>query len=167
MPFPVEIRQWATRYHVGQDALVELSAILGSVSNEETGTRSESNVQSRVRLAAPAAGMRLWRNNVGVLTDERGVPVRYGLANDTKALNERLKSHDLVGWRRLLIRPEHVGAIVAQFVSIECKHEAWQPARPTNAGAYAHEQAQGRWAALVTADGGYSRFVTAPEQLGA
>lgn len=161
MPFPVEIRQWATRHHVGQDALAELSAILGSTGNEETGTRSESNVQSRVRLAAPAAAMRLWRNNVGVLQDERGVPVRYGLANDTKALNERLKSHDLIGWRRLLIAPEHVGSIVAQFVSIECKREGWRPRESP-----AREQAQERWAALVVADGGYSRFVTGPEQLG-
>lgn len=167
MPFPVEIRQWATRHHVGQDALVELSAILGSVGTDETGGRSESNVQSRVRLAAPAAGMRLWRNNVGVLTDERGVPVRYGLANDTKALNDRLKSHDLVGWRRLVVSPDMIGGTIAQFVSIECKHEGWQPARPTNVRDYAHEQAQARWAALVIADGGYSRFVTAPEQLGA
>lgn len=166
MPFPVEIRQWAVRHHVGEDALAELSAILGSVGNEETDGRSESNVQSRVRLAAPGAGMRLWRNNVGVLTDERGVPVRYGLANDTKALNERLKSHDLIGWRRVVISPAMVGSLIAQFVSLECKHESWQPARPTNAGAYAHEQAQERWAALVVADGGYSRFVTGPEQLG-
>lgn len=167
MPFPVEIRQWATRHHVGADALVELSAILGSAGTEAAEqARSESNVQSRVRLAAPALGMRLWRNNVGVLKDERGVPVRYGLANDTKALNDRLKSHDLVGWRRLLISPGMVGSIVAQFVSLECKREDWQPARPTNARDFAHEQAQERWAALVTADGGYSRFVTGPEQLG-
>lgn len=162
MPFPVEIRQWAVRHHVGQDALAELSAILGSTGTEETGARSESNVQSRVRLAAPAAGMRLWRNNVGVLTDDRGVPVRYGLANDTKALNDRLKSHDLIGWRRVVISPPMVGSLIAQFVSLECKREGWRPGESP-----AREQAQERWAALVVADGGYSRFVTAPEQLGA
>lgn len=162
MPFPVEIKQWAVRHRVGEDALAELSAILGSVGNEETDGRSESNVQSRVRLAAPGSGMRLWRNNVGVLTDERGVPVRYGLANDTKALNERLKSHDLIGWRRVVVSPAMVGSMIAQFVSLECKREGWRPGEHRE-----REEAQERWAALVVADGGYSRFVTDPAQLGA
>lgn len=165
MTFPVELRQWATRHHVGQDALAELSAILGSAGTEESGEASESNVQSRVRLAAAAHGMRLWRNNVGAIKDERGVPVRYGLANDSKALNDRLKSHDLIGWRRLLVGPDMVGSTIAQFVSIECKREGWAPARPTNTRDFAHEQAQQRWAALVVADGGLSRFVTGPDGL--
>lgn len=165
MTYPIELRQWATRHHVGHDALAELSAILGSTSNDETGDARESNVQSRVRLAAAGQGMRLWRNNVGAIKDERGVPVRYGLANDSKALNDRLKSHDLIGWRRLLIGPHMVGSTVAQFVSIECKREDWTPARPTNTRDFAHEQAQQRWGALVTVDGGFSRFVTNPEGL--
>ncbi len=156
MAFPIEIQQWALRHHVGEDALAELSAILGSGGTEETGA-SESNVQSRVRLAAPRLGMKLWRNNVGVLRDENGRPVRYGLANDTKKLNERLKSHDLIGWRRRLISPAMVGTTIAQFVSLECKREGW-----TFTGDE-RETAQQRWAALVTADGGYSRFVTGPE----
>lgn len=159
MNFPVEIRQWAVRHHVGADALAELSAILGVGGTEETGA-SESNVQSRVRLAAPTHAMRLWRNNVGVLTDERGVPVRYGLANDTKALNQRLKSADLIGWRRLVVSPAMVGQTVAQFVSLECKREGWKYSGDDR------EQAQQRWALLVAADGGYSKFVTGPGDLG-
>lgn len=161
MPFPVELRQWATRHHVGADALAELSAILGSGPNDAPeGDRSESNVQSRVRLAAAAQAMRLWRNNVGVLRDDRGVPVRFGLANDSKPLNQRLKSHDLIGWRRLQITPAMVGSVVAQFTSLECKHELWKPGeRPDD------EAAQERWALLVNSEGGYSRFVTGPEQV--
>ena len=158
MTFPIELRQWAVRHHVGEDALAELSGILGSGGTEETGA-SESNVQSRVRLAAPAHGMRLFRNNVGVLVDEGGRPVRYGLANDTKKLNERLKSHDLIGWRRLLVSPAMVGTTVAQFVSIECKREGWKFSGD------AREQAQQRWATLVAVDGGYSKFVTGPDGL--
>lgn len=159
MPVPIELQQWAVRHHVGEDALAELSAMLGSGGTEETGA-SESNVQSRVRLAAAEQGCRLWRNNVGVLTDERGVPVRYGLANDTKKLNERLKSADLIGWRRVLVGPEMVGSVVAQFVSIECKREGWKFS-PNNE----REVAQQRWATLVTADGGFARFATGPEGL--
>lgn len=160
MPFPVEIRQWATRHHVGQDALAELSAILGSTGTEETGTRSESNVQSRIRLAAPQNGMKLWRNNRGALLDVRGVPVRFGLANDTPQLGERLASHDLIGWRRVVISPAMVGTMIAQFVSIECKREGWKPGEHPE-----REEAQFRWGALIMAEGGYSKFATGPEQL--
>lgn len=161
MPLPVELRQWATRHHVGHDALAELSALLGHVSNAEAGEgRSESNVQSRVRLAAPQNGMRLWRNNRGALLDVRGVPVRFGLANDTQKLGERLASHDLIGWRRLLVSPAMVGATIAQFASIECKHEGWRPGEHPD-----REAAQMRWGALVVAEGGYSKLATGPEQL--
>src|SRR5690242_17560516 len=108
------------RHHVGVDALNELSAILGAVATPaQAPGYSEANVQSRVRLAAPARGFRLFRNNVGVLTDDRGVPVRYGLANDSKALNKALKSSDLIGWRRLPITADMVGSVVAQFASFE------------------------------------------------
>lgn len=159
MPFPIEIRAWAVRHHVGEDALGELAAMLGSGGTEETGA-SESNVQSRVRLAAPGLGARLWRNNVGALLDDRGVPVRYGLANDTKALNDRLKSADLIGWRRVLITADMVGSGIAQFTSIECKAEGWKFTGSDR------EIAQQRWATLVAADGGYAKIVTGPEQLG-
>lgn len=160
MSFPIELHAWASRYGIPAQALAELGEIIGSGSNVETpGEASESNVQARVRLAARAGGMRLWRNNVGVLTDERGVPVRYGLANDTKQLNARLKSHDLIGWRRLSIAPEMVGTVVAQFVSLECKREGWRFTGNER------EQAQQRWAALVASEGGFSRFVTGPTQI--
>ena len=158
MAFPIEIKQWATRHHVGHDALAELSAILGSGGTEETGA-SESNVQSRVRLAAAQHGMRLWRNNVGVLIDKNERPVRFGLANDTPALNRRLKSADLIGYRRLLVSPAMVGTTVAQFASIECKREGWKFSGSDR------EVAQQRWAALVAVDGGYSKILTGPEGL--
>ena len=56
---------------------------------------AESRVQSIARLAASELGWRVFRNNVGVLRDDRGVPVRFGLANDSKSLNEQIKSGDL------------------------------------------------------------------------
>lgn len=158
---PTELRQWALRHHVSLEALAELSTILGAdTAPVSAGVGSEARVQSQVRLAAPHADMKLWRNNVGAIKDDRGVPVRYGLANDTPALNKRLKSSDLIGWRRLVITPAHLGTTVAQFASLECKHEGW---------AYRgdeREEAQQRWLGLVAADGGYARFITQPEQLG-
>lgn len=159
--YPVELRAWALRHHVGQDALVELSAVLGAIAvPAQPAGVSEANVQSRVRLAAPGRGIRLFRNNVGVLRDQRGVPVRYGLANDSAALNKRLKSSDLVGWRRLLVTSAMVGSVVAQFVSLECKREGW-----TFGPGDEHDESQKRWLELVAADGGYAKFVTDPATL--
>jgi hypothetical protein len=121
---------------------------------------SEALVQSKLRLEAAGTGMRLWRNNVGVLLNRDGRPVRYGLANDSKALNEKLKSGDLIGWRRRLITPADVGHVIAQFVSRECKPAGWTPAAPSNVGLYAHEQAQRAWIDLIAADGGDASFYT-------
>lgn len=157
---PIELRQWALRHHVSLEALSELSGLLGAAATPEAqGVGSEARVQSQVRLAAPAAGMRLFRNNVGVLKNEAGTPVRYGLANDSPALNKRLKSSDLIGWRRLVVQPHMVGGIVAQFVALETKHEGW-----TYSGDE-REVAQQAWVALVAADGGYAKFVTGAGQI--
>jgi len=122
---------------------------------------SEAFVQSVIRLeAGREPGLRLWRNNVGVLRDLTGRPVRYGLANDTAELNRVIKSGDLIGWRAVLITPEMVGRTIAQFVSRECKPEGWTPAPPTNRAKFAHEKAQRKWADLVNAAGGDARFAT-------
>lgn len=119
---------------------------------------SEALVQSRLRLEAAGTGVRLWRNNVGVLFDKTGRPVRYGLANDSKALNEKLKSGDLIGWRRRVITQADIGRTIAQFMSRECKPSDWTPAPPTNVGKFAHEEAQRRWMQLINDDGGDAGF---------
>lgn len=93
---------------------------------------SEADIQNLIRLEAPRRGWHLWRNNVGVLMDRRGVPVRYGLANDSKAMNEVLKSGDLIGWTK-----------TGRFISIECK----SPDGPVN-------PAQVAWQQLVMSSGG-------------
>lgn len=119
---------------------------------------SEAYVQSLVRLEAPAKGVRLWRNNVGVLLDATGRPVRYGLANDSATLNRELKSGDLIGWRPVLITPDMVGRVIAQFVSRECKPADWRPA--LSGERWEHEEAQRRWAKLINDAGGDAGFAT-------
>ena len=116
---------------------------------------NEASVQSIVRLEAARRGWQLWRNNVGVLLDAKGRPVRYGLANDSKAVNQNVKSADLIGIRPVIVTPGMVGQIIGQFVSIECKHEGWRPSMTDE-----HEQAQARWAELVLLAGGYAKFST-------
>ena len=124
---------------------------------------SESNIQARTRLAAVCKKWRLWRNNRGAGKMESGNYVRYGLANDTPELNKKLKSGDLIGWRPVVITPDMVGKVLAQFVSVECKEEDWTPP-PLNTRDEA-AAAQYRWADLVNREGGYAIFVNDPNNL--
>jgi hypothetical protein len=94
------------------------------------------------------------------MQDATGRVVRYGIANDSKQLGDRLKSGDLIGWRPVIITPDMVGTVIAQIVSVECKAEGWKPRE--NDEAY---QAQKRWADLVNSEGGYAVFVNDPEKL--
>ena len=75
---PIELKAWAMRHHVGQDALAELSGLLGAVATPTESTGSEARVQSLVRLAAPAHGS----------TNERQ-PARCGKSGSTVRI-----SHD-------------------------------------------------------------------------
>ena len=154
---PLYLADWAARNCISPHALAELTALMQLPPPDiapADGTL-EAGVQARVRLDGRHAGFTLWRNNVGALRDERGVPVRYGLANDSKSLNETIKSGDLIGWRSVLITPEHVGSTIAQFVSIECKRPDWAPSATDP-----RETAQRRWANLVVASGGVGCFST-------
>jgi hypothetical protein len=119
---------------------------------------SEEAVQSRVRLAAPKRNRVLWRNNRGALLNEVGVPVRFGLANESPAMGKALRSADLIGWERVLVTEEMVGTHVAVFVAEEVKRGDW-----TYTGDE-HERAQLAFLNLVLRDGGYARFVNSEDQ---
>ena len=149
------INDWAKRWGVPFEALRELQQLAGALSDIPTTNhtpRSEAAVQQEVRLAAAKRGALLWRNNVGVLADARGVPVRYGLANDTKGLNAKIKSSDLIGLTPREVKPEHVGQVWGVFTAEECKPEGWVYT------ATEHEQAQLAFINLVLAHGGIARF---------
>jgi hypothetical protein len=118
---------------------------------------SEAYTQSIVRIGAVRWGEKLWRNNVGVLIDKTGRPVRFGLANESKRLNEELKSSDLIGWKSVTVTPEMVGQKLAVFVSRECKRPGW-----TYRGD-PHEAAQKTWLDMITLAGGDARFTTGEE----
>lgn len=155
---------WSIRHRVSPAALAELRAMMGMEGAAEVlpdpkrpaNPASESYVQSVVRLEAARADILLFRNNVGALLDERGVPVRYGLANDTAAMNKTIKSADLIGIRRMLIEPQHVGHTVGVFVSREVKHAGWRWHGDK------HETAQKVWADLINSYGGDAKFASGP-----
>lgn len=124
-----EIMQWAVRHKVSMQAIHELQGLFGmhgglSLPSSIKGT-NETAVMHAVRLEAASKGIHLWRNNVGALTDERGVPVRYGLGNESKEMNKRIKSSDLIGWRPRLITPADVGTVIGQTVMRETKEPGW------------------------------------------
>lgn len=160
----MNLHTWAQKWAIPLEAFRELQQTLGlytpplPVDAPGVG-KSEAWAQSAVRLEASQKGAYLFRNNVGALKDANGRLVRYGLGNDTAAMNESLKSADLIGFRPLVVQPQHVGLTVAQFVSREIKAPGWQYA---GAG---REPAQLAWANLVNANGGDASFATGPGTL--
>jgi hypothetical protein len=151
------IDEWAARWCIPPEAMREFRFCLGVSYGDgqlSGASGSESRQQSLVRIDAAQQGVWLTRNNVGALLDERGVPVRYGLANESKAQNTQVKSADLIGIRSVLIEPQHVGRVIGQFVSREVKHEAWKWVGDK------HEQAQLNWCNFVLSKGGDASFST-------
>lgn len=148
------LQQWAAQWGIPAVALADLQRRLTEPFAVVVRGTSEAAVQTQVRLDAARAGIPTWRNNVGVLLDKRGVPVRFGLANDSSAVNKRFKSADLIGIKPVTVTPQMVGSVIGQFWSRECKHAGW-----TYRGDD-HEQAQQRWATLVQAHGGDAGFAS-------
>jgi hypothetical protein len=143
---------WAVKWGIPADALIDLKLQMGLDGTVAlAGSReltTETGAQSAIRLEAADNGIHLWRNNVGALQDETGRWVRYGLVNDTKALNEKVKSHDLIG-----IKPG------GQFISREVKKPGWVYSGTKR------EQAQLKFAHIVLAAGGDAAFATGPGSL--
>lgn len=141
-----ELYAWAARHHLTQEAVRDLQAVLGTfgqvgASVSDAPAHTEAGVQSRVRLAAANAGYLVWRNNVGAMEDAKGRIVRFGLANDSAAVNRTIKSSDLIG-----IKPG------GQFWCREIKAPGW-----TYTGTD-REQAQLRFIQLVLSQGGDAAF---------
>lgn len=157
-----DLHEWFRR-HAGQpltlEAFRDLQLTLGTYTpplpEEAPGVgKSEAWAQSTVRIAASREGVTVFRNNVGALKDEKGRLVRYGLANESKAMNEVLKSGDLIGVKPVLIQAHHVGHTFGQFWSREVKAPGWQYAGT------GREPAQLAWINLINSCGGDAAFTT-------
>lgn len=144
MPLADPYTQWAAQYPEAARALRAITL----PPPPPPGQGSEARIQSAVRLEAARKGYWLGRNNSGVLMNDRGVPVRFGLGNDSAAVNKVFKTGDLIGWRDTLITPEMVGTIMAQFTSAEIKAENGRI-----------EQGQWNWANLVNSRGGLGLII--------
>lgn len=121
---------------------------------------TETPAQQQVRLAMARMGAQMWRNNTGAFQDETGRWIRYGLCNDSKQVNERIKSSDLIGGVPITIQPHHVGQTFAILTAIECKRPGWHLTPGDKRG-----QAQKRFIDLVVGIGGFAGFATGPDDL--
>lgn len=85
----------------------------------------ESAAASHIRLDAAQQNVPLWRNNTGAYQDEYDRQIRYGLCNESKKQNERVKSSDFIGITPVLITQEMVGQVIGVFTAIETKPTKW------------------------------------------
>lgn len=122
--------------------------------------RDETTVGNAVRLAAAYQGLQLWRNNTGVAVDLNGRHIRYGLANDSKQLNDRIKSSDFIGITPYLVMPHDVGRIVGVFTALETKREDWHMT-PGDKRAVA----QAAFHDIVRQAGGFAGFVQSTDDM--
>lgn len=151
----MNLNQWAIKWGVPFEAVEDLRRQMTATSTEPQATaagESEAAVQTRIRLEASRKGLRLWRNNVGACMDDNGNFIRYGLANDSKQMNDVIKSSDLIGIRPVVITKSHVGQTIGQFVAREIKPSAWRYSG-TN-----RESAQLAFLELVAGLGGDAQF---------
>ena len=150
--------QWARTWKISQAAIDALRAELLAAAADGVPitepTTPEAAVQQQVRLDASRAGARLWRNNVGACTTADGAFIRFGLCNESKRVNARIKSSDLIGIRPVLIGPEHTGQTLGQFYAREVKRGGWIYAGTPR------EVAQLAFINLVLALGGDAAFTT-------
>lgn len=142
----MNLLQWAAKWGVSPDALRDLCST--SIYTETNTEQPEGAVSNNVRLGAARSGRFLWRNNRGAGKMASGSFVRYGLANDSKALGDAIKSADLIGIEPTLVTPEMVGTTIGRFLSVETKREGWRYSGTLE------ECAQMQWAKIVEGAGG-------------
>lgn len=118
----------------------------------------EFAVQNHIRLDAAQLGNYMWRNNVGVLMDKTGRPVRYGLANENPKINKVCKSSDLIGITPVTITADMVGQTIGVFTAVEVKEEGWT-LKPSDKRALA----QKNFHDIVRKQGGLAGFAQSVE----
>jgi hypothetical protein len=118
----------------------------------------ESKASQVVRLRATARGSRVFRNNSGVLFNQEGVPIRFGLGNESKKINQEMKTSDFIGWTQITITPEMIGKKVAVFTAIEAKALGFKVKKiyPKKS----REHAQNKFITIVNNAGGIAGFAS-------
>jgi len=123
-------------------------------------SKPEIEVMRNIRLSTELSGGLLLRNNSGAAKELRTGGtlryVRYGLGNESEALNKKRKSSDLIGITPVLVQPHHVGQTWGIFTGVEVKKEDWTfRGRP-------EETAQQTFLDLIKKYGGIGMLATCP-----
>lgn len=129
-------------------------ATLAPFAAPSGGETSEAATQAQIRLESPSYGS-LWRNNNGACVDEKDRHIRYGLANDSKKINDVFKSSDLIGMTRMIIEPRHIGRTIGIFTACEVKRPNWKLQPSDKRG-----HAQQNFLNAVNASGGIGFFAS-------
>lgn len=80
---------------------------------------NENIIQSQVRVTLSKYGIPTFRNNSGVMIRPDGIPVRFGLGNESPIINKIIKSPDIIG----------IIPYTGQFLAVECKPSNWKGIR--------------------------------------
>lgn len=166
------LHAWATRWQIPPHILADLLAVMGAgvpdapdAPEGQTAGQfgqwpgaSEASVQNAVRMAAAKRySARMFRNNSGVAVREDGVPVRYGLCNESAQINRIMKSSDLIGITPVVCP---CGQRYGVFSAYECKRPGWK-FRQSDERAVA----QLAFIRLVVSMGGIAKFVTGESEI--
>lgn len=118
----------------------------------------ERDIQNAIRLAASAAGMTTWRNNVGTGWAGEVTHLADGsvLIHNPRPLHAGLckGSSDLIGIRPVVVTAEMLGQTLAQFAAVEVKSSR---GRVT--------EVQDRFLQFVRSAGGYAVIARSAEDL--
>lgn len=150
---------WAAQWGISSAAMDDLRRRLVSsapaVPNDDVAV-TENALVPQIRLNAARLGKRLFRNNVGAGKLENGSFVRWGLCNESAALNKSVKSSDLIGISPVLITPAHIGHTLGVFLAREVKRPEWKYAGTPR------EEAQLNFIKIIQGLGGDARFTASP-----
>ncbi len=156
----MNLYSWALRHNISAEAIDDLRVELGMDGSALTPPfadpqpTSEEGVSKRVRVKEASDGNILFRNNVGAMQGDNGRVIRYGLANDSKQMNAKFKSSDLIGITPVTVSQFMVGQVLGVFTAVECKKPGWKYTGTD------HEQAQLKFIELVISKGGLGRFAS-------
>jgi hypothetical protein len=120
---------------------------------------NETELGQLIQIEASKYNITLFRNNSGALKNPTGHPVRFGLGNTSKKINEIRKSSDYIGVTELLITPEMVGNTVAVFTALEIKETGWEYSGTPR------EVAQKNFIDLIIKKGGYASFINSVDSV--
>ena len=151
----ISLYTWARKWHISDEAIHDIRLQMGIDPSQPASTprlKTEADVGKQVRLDVASKGGLLWRNNVGAMKDINGNMIRFGLANESKAVNAKVKSSDYIGIIPVHIEQDMVGMNIGQFVALETKAPGWKFSGTPR------EIAQRKFLELVVSKGGRGSF---------